>query len=294
MKKTGLRLCLLTLICGILFIMSTVSGFGAEKFAITDSSPKDGQKNTAVENVGVKLTFNQPVNSKENRKANDSCFKLTDPKGKKLPIKVYYNEDKPMQMLVLYDNTTPGKNGIKGNSEYKLQIDGALKSSRGDTLKKDVSITFKTLNQRLNTGIYMGMMALMMIAMVIISAKMARKQNAGDKTQMLDEKEEPFNPYKEARKTGKSLEQVIAEHKKEVEKREAKRAKQRARNPEPEEDIEEEEEMPGRYHVHRVRTVASAGSSYITGRKAAAEAARAEQERLARRRAKRVKGKRKK
>ena len=53
---------------------------------------------------------------------------------------------------------------------------------------------------------------------------------------------------------------------------------------EDDEDIEEEPDN-GNYKVKRPRPIADGGSSYITGRKAEAEARKAEEERLAKRRA---------
>ena len=95
----------------------------------------------------------------------------------------------------------------------------------------------------------------------------------------------PFNPYKEAKRTGKPVTQIIAEHEKAMEKKKAKEAKRAAREKvEDDEDIEEEPDN-GNYKVKRPRPIADGGSSYITGRKAEAEARKAEEERLAKRRA---------
>ena len=86
MRKTITRLCLIV----VLIVLFTGSAF-ADSLEIVEQYPTDGQKNTSVENLSVKLTFNNPVSSEANRDANAACFKLTDTEGTELPIKVYYS-----------------------------------------------------------------------------------------------------------------------------------------------------------------------------------------------------------
>ena len=69
----------------------------------------------------------------------------------------------------------------------------------------------------------------------------------------------------------------------EVAKQEAKAAKRAAAEAVEE---EEEEEDNGNYKVKGPRPISEGGSTYITGRKALTEAKKAEEERLAKRRAK--------
>ena len=107
-------------------------------------------------------------------------------------------------------------------------------------------------------------------------------------------KEEPFNPYKEAKKTGKSVAEVIAAHEKEMAKKAAKDAKKAARHQEEDDDEYEEIEDNGNYKVKGPRPISASGSTYITGRKAEAETRAAEEERLAKRRAANGKKKKKK
>lgn len=82
MKKTSIRICLTAL---IVMIFTSFAFAESGKLELKESYPKDGQKNTSIENVGVKLTFNNKVNKKENQKANSKCFKILDSKGKALP-----------------------------------------------------------------------------------------------------------------------------------------------------------------------------------------------------------------
>ena len=281
MKKTSIRICLTAL---IVMIFTSFAFAESGKLELKESYPKDGQKNTSIENVGVKLTFNNKVNKKENQKANSKCFKILDSKGKALPIKVYYNPDVKGQVLVLYDTVNAKKNAIKGDSKYTLVISKKFVDNDGNTLGKDQKITFKTLNQSLNTKIYLVMMVVMMFGMFFFTSRQAKKHQEEDGDS--DTVNAPFNPYKEAKRTGRPVSEVIAQHEKE-EAKAAKKAARKAAKEAEEDDYEEyEEEDNGNFKVKRPRPISEAGGRYITGRKAIAEAKAAEEERLAKRRAK--------
>ena len=103
-----------------------------------------------------------------------------------------------------------------------------------------------------------------------MTAKNAKKQAEADKKT----KEEKVNPYKEAKKTGKSVEEIVERDQKEKEKRAAKAAKKAAA-----EEEEDDYYDDGKYHVKAPRPISAAGGKYITGRKALAEAQKAEEER---------------
>lgn len=290
MKRIGAIVCLAALIV----TMTASVCFGAQSLKIVDQYPNDGQKNTTKDNMCVKLWFNNDMDSEELQKVNKDCFTITDPKGKKLPIKVYYNNPKDKkQIMVLADtakiNTTKD---IKDNTEYTLTISGKLQDKDGNVLGEDQKISFTTLNQGQSTKIYMIMMVVMMGGMFIFSSRQMKKQAAKDQEEG-KVREEPFNPYKEAKKTGKSVEEVIAIHEKEMAKKAAKEAK-KASHQQDDDDDDYEEEDSGNYRVKGPKPVSAGGSSYITGRKAAAEAKRAEEERLEKRRAANAKKKKKK
>ena len=280
MKRLGSIICLVALIV----TMTANTCFAAQTLKIEDSYPVDGQKNTTKENLCVKLTFNEEVGTKDIKKANSECFKITDENGKKVPIKVFFDPDDSKKVMVLADTTK--KLNITDNTEYTLTIDPAFQDKNGNTLDKEKKISFTTMDQAKGTKVYMLMMVLMFVGIFAFSTLQAKKQAAkmmGDEK----EKEAPFNPYKEAKKTGKPVEEIIAEHEKEVEKKKAKEARKAAHEKRKNEDEEIEDEEPdnGNYKVKRPRPIADGGSSYITGRKAEAEARIAEEERLARRRA---------
>ena len=288
MKRLGGIVCLVALIV----TMTASMCFGTESLKVVESYPKDGQKNTTTENMGVKLWFNNDMGAKDTLKANNKCFKIVGEDGKKLPIKVFYSPNNPKEVMVLLDANK--KVMVEQNSDYKLVIDGNLQDSDGNKLGKDETITFRTLNQKKNTTVYMGMMGIMMVGMFVFSSIQMKRQMEGQ-TDNKAVKEEPFNPYKEAKKQGKSVEEVIRQHEKEVERQEAKEARKAKRHShDDDEDEEEEEELPyGHYRVKGPRPISASGSTYITGRKAEAEARKAEEERLEKRRAANKKKKKK-
>lgn len=285
MKKTGLIVCIVTLILAMVlgtFAMAFADEEEGGEFTLVETYPEDGQKNAAIENLGIKLTFSKPVNLEANQAANNQCFKITGPDGD-LPIKVYYNPDIPEQVLVLKYSEEATTATVRSSEEYTVSISGNFKDNEGNTLGEDKTIKFKTTDLRRNNIVYFVLMGVMMFGMVFFSRRQAQTQAAENGDQAAGGVE-PFNPYKEAKRTGKPIAQVIAEHDKEVAKQAAIEAKRIARE---EAEEEEEEETPsGNYRVKGPRPISAAGSTYITGRKAAAEAKAAEEERLAKRRAK--------
>ena len=287
MKRIGSVFCLVLL----MITMTASVCFGAQDLKIEKSYPRDAQENTSKENMGVKLWFNNDMGNKTSEKANKKAFSITDSKGNKIPIRVFYNPKDSKEVMVLADAVKIAENKdlvIKDNAEYTLHISGDVTDNEGNTLGKEQKITFKTMNQAKNTQIYMVMMVIMFGAMFMFSSRQAKKKMEEERTST---KEEPFNPYKEAKRTGKSVDEVIAAHEKEMEKK----AKKAARHAKQEEDDEEEyEEDNGNYKVKGPRPITAGGGTYITGRKALAEARKAEEERLAKRRAANAKGKKKK
>ncbi len=292
MKRIGAIICLAALIV----TMTASVCFGAQSLEIVESYPKDGQKSTSIENMGVKLTFNSEIGNKDSVKANADCFSITDNEGNEIPIRVFYDPKDSKKMMVLADAVEIANDSdlkIQDNTEYTLHISSDFIDNDGNELGKDTNISFTTLNQSQNTKVYMIMMVIMMGGMFFFTSRQAKKE-ASKQAAERGLKEEPFNPYKEAKKTGKSVEEVIAAHEKEVAKREAKAARKAKRKADEDEDDYEYEEDNGNYKVKGPRPISAGGSSYITGRKALAEARIAEEERLARRRAANAKKKKKK
>lgn len=282
--RYAIVLCLVALITAGASLIYSQNVFGDEGFEIVETYPADGAKNAAVENLGVKFTFSSPIDAEANHEANAKCFSLIGPEGNTLPTKIYYNPKDSTQLLLLYDTTETGPLTGGSSEHYQVKVSGNLVDNEGNVLGQDINIGFDTINQTFNTGVYMVIMVLMMGGMVFFTTRQARKKAAEGTQDGRAPKEEAFNPYKEAKRTGKSVAEVTAIHEREVAKAEAKAAKKNVR--EYDEDYEDEEEFDnGNYKVKGPRPISAGGSSYITGRKALAEAKKAEEERLARRRA---------
>ena len=298
MKRTGRVLLILalvimtvTLTLGVTFAdeaEGTVGGFN-----LVDTYPKDGAKGAAIENFDVKLYFDGEFTKDVLGSKNDKCFQITDPDGNKLPLMVLYDPKHPDVMMILYDYTSEAKDSegnvikVKGDTEYTLKISGDLQANNGDTLGKDVTITFTTINQTRNSLISMGMMFVLYAGIIFFTLRSSKKKAAEEKGNGY----QPVNPYKEAKKTGKSVEEIIEKENKKKEKA-AQKALKEAEEEEDEDDLEPY--VPeGHYRVKAIRTVASGGSSYITGRKAAAEEKAAREARYAKNAKKGKKGKKK-
>ena len=289
MKRIGAIACLAALT--IMMTVSVCFGAQSQKLEIVDMYPEDGQKSTSIENMSVKLHFNSDMGNKTSVKANAKAFQITDDEGKQIPIRIFYNPKDAKEVMVLADTVKLNDNGqrLKDNTKYTLHISGDVTDNNGNTLGADETVSFTTLNHSQNTKVYMIMMVIMFGGMFFFTSRQAKRQAA---KQEAFTREEAFNPYKEAKKTGKSVQEVIAAHEKEVAKREAKAARKAKKETDDEDDYYEEES--GNYKVKKPRPVSEGGSSYITGRKALAEARIAEEERLAKRRAANGKKKKKK
>lgn len=262
MKKRGL----VVLFTIMMLAMSSVAAFAAEDsaFALKSSYPKDGQKNTSIENAGVKLEFNHSITGEKTEANNKKCVTITDKDGKKVPITVLTQDDDTGLMLVLVD-TTDQKYTIENNSDYTLTIDKNFMDSEGNTLGEDIEITFRTFNQRFNMMVNMVMMALMFGGIMFFTVRQTMNQKNEDQLAKEKKGEAKFNPYREAKRTGKSVEEVIAEEEKRRAKAE-KRAKRKGTIKEEEEILDVAELLPYVYRVSEPRPIAEAGGKFISGR----------------------------
>lgn len=244
MKKASL----IAILASIMIMVSSAFCFAEGGFDLASSYPEDGQTNTSMENLGVKLTFSKPLNSDDAKKANADKFAIYDEDGKAIPVQILFSEKEDGLVLVLADID---KGFVaKNNSEYKLVISGELVDNDGDALGADKTVTFKTYNQRVNNIVNMVMMMVMFGGIMVLSLK---QNNDKQEEEPKDApKEAAFNPYKEAKRTGKTVEEVMEEQA----KKEAKEAKKKARKKKaaevpPEKKIDNCAELLNNvYHVH--------------------------------------------
>ena len=242
------KISLIAILTSIMIMAASVFCFAEGGFDLVSSYPEDGQTNTSMENLGVKLEFSSAMNSAEATAANTDKFTIYDEDGKTVPIRVLFSGTDKGLVLVLAD--TDEGFVAKNNSEYRLVISGDLVDNEGNTLGADRTVSFRTYNQRINNMVNMAMMFVMFGGIMVLSL---RQNNEKEEEAPKDEpKEQAFNPYREAKRTGKSIEEVKAEQAKKEAKEAKKKARKAKKTPEqPPQKIENCAELLNNvYHVH--------------------------------------------
>ena len=269
MKRAGAFICVL-----IMTVMLMAPGaFAADGDAdaaaaktsleMLSSSPEDGATGVAVDNLSVKIRFNKDVMpaSDQIKKANAKQFKMVDAEGSKIPVKVYYSEKDEGMILVAADVYSSGssKNRIKGDENYTLTIGRNFQATDGSTTGQQISIGMTTLNQGRSTAIYMVLMILMMAGMVFFTLRSTKKAEQKKKEER--EYKEGVNPYKEAKKSGKSVEEVVAKQSKKKAKKEEALRRQKEAEAAIEAEIIEKIRKESNKRVAAPRPITSAGST---------------------------------
>ena len=267
----------IALLAAVMVMAGTVFSMADDGLKLVSSYPEDDQTNTSMENLGVKLTFNNPINSDEAKKTDESKFSIVDEDGETVPIQVLFSDDNDGLVLVVADVDQGFV--AKNNSEYTLTIDAGLVDNAGNELAKAQTISFKTYNQRVNNWVNMGMMFVMFGGIMVLTIRQNNKKEEEEK----DKKEEPkeaFNPYREAKKTGKSVEEVKAEQARKEEKEAKRRArKNKGKDAPQEKKIENCAALLNNVsHVHAPAPVNKADRSVNALIKMRKDAARAEKE----------------
>lgn len=257
MKRAGVILSLSIL----MFLMSFSVCFAAG-LQLLDSYPRNGSDDSTLENVVVKLYFNEDVSAEEVQAANKGAFKFTDEEGNELPLRILYPKNKD-EIWVLVNQR------LESDSQYKLEISSDLRVPNGDTLGEDQTVEFKTRNTSTDTTVNMALMGIMMVGMIIftsISTKRALKKEEAKKTE-----EQKINPYKVAKETGKPVEAIVAKTEKQKQKAKARAERRNRKLASQDGKSEEEKNDNGNKRVKGPRPISAAGSTYVTGRKAKAE-----------------------
>ena len=226
-----------------------------------DHSEGQRQERFRRKNLSVKIYFDTKMlpKDKATREANAKQFKLTDKKGKKIPIKVYYSHKEEGLVMVVSD-TVKKDIQIEGNTEYDLTIGKDLQSTDGTKMGVSQKLHFKTLDQKGSTRIYMLMMGVMIVGMVFFSSRSAKK--AMEKENEEKGKSETVNPYKEAKRTGKSVEEIVEKDKKRKAKQAEADAKRKAEEKKLQEEVEAKLRKENNKRVSKARPISAAGSTY--------------------------------
>lgn len=258
MKKTGRIVCLVM----VMLMMASTLCFATEGgLKIEQQYPEDGATGTTIDNAGVKIWFNQDVQPKNDkiRKANAESVKLVNEEGKELPTRVIYSPDEEGVMMVLVDS----KKQLDGDMEYTMTIDETFQATSGDLLLGGDKVTFKTLNQKRTMTVNMLLMFVMMAGMMIFATKSTQHDKKKEKA--ASGKHDTVNPYKEAKRTGKSVQEIVAQDQKNKEKEAAAKAKRDAKRAK-----EKEEERREELNIHKVagpRPISAAGGKYKVPKK---------------------------
>ena len=240
----------------------------ADSLEIVDSYPRDGGTGLQPVNCAVKLYFNQDVSGEKYMTANSTCFRITGPDKKALPITVLHDSKDTSMVLVVLKDT------LAEDTEYKLTISGDFTATSGDMLEKNKTITFRTRSTKNDGKVSMVMMGVMFVGIIIFSSRQMKRQTQKDAE--AKEKNAKVNPYKVSKKTGKSVEDIVKKEDKIKRKKAAEEAKVKAAagdNKETKGHAEEEEEVSTNIRVSGPRPISAAGSTYKSGKKAKAEAA---------------------
>ena len=243
------RSTLIALLAAVMVMAGSVFSFAADGLTLVESYPEDGQKNTSIENLGVKLTFSNPINSEEAKKIDESKFSIVDEDGEKVPVKVLFSDKNDGLVLVVADID---KGFIaKNNCDYTLTVDAGLVDNEGNELAQAQTVTFKTYNQRVNNMVNMAMMFIMFGGIMFLTMRQ-NKQKEEDEQAKKEEPKEAFNPYREAKRTGKTVEEVMAEQARKEEKEAKKKARKKKNDDTPAEKKIENcaQYLNNVYHVH--------------------------------------------
>lgn len=256
MKRIGTILSL-----SILIVLLSCSAAFATGLKLVESYPENGTGGLQPAGVAMKLHFNQDVSSADIQEANKRCMKLTDKDGKAIPLKLLHSKAKPKDLLVIVDKT------LEQNSAYKFTLTSDFKATNGESLGQDIKINFKTRNVKNDTNVNMLLMGVMVVAMVFFSSRTMKRQL--QKEQEQKDESGKVNPYKVAKETGKSVEEVVAKAQKEKEK--ANKHKKNNEHLHLESKKEKIEEASTNKRVKTARPISDGGSSYVTGRKGSAK-----------------------
>jgi hypothetical protein len=247
MKRIGkiLSLTILTVL-----LASSISF--AQGLSLESIFPEDGENKLQPTNIAVKMTFSENVTSPVAQAANEDCFTITNPKGKSIKHKTLYNAEKyPNEIWIQI--TEP----LEMETEYTLTVSSDLVSSNGNTLDEPIITHFSTRNTKQDSNGYMIIMLLMVVGMVVFTAWDTKRKLKKDATETNEE--EKVNPYKEARKTGKTVEEIVAKTEKEKAKAEKKKARASKRQSVKEES--EEETQEGVKRVKSPRPISAIGAT---------------------------------
>ncbi len=213
MRSIG-RIVSLVAIIGLIAINISYAG----SLTLEDSFPTEGKSNLNPQNVAVKLIFSEKISNPATAVKNKNSFAIEDEEGKAVNFEPLYNEDKYPNEVWLQIN-----DALEQNTKYKVTVFSGMVSDGGNVLEEDLELNFATRNTEADSKGYMMLMLVMvggmMVFTVVDARRKVKKETAQKKT------DDKVNPYKEAKKTGKSVEDIVAKTEKQKRQAEKKRRK---------------------------------------------------------------------
>lgn len=242
------RKSVIAILVAMLVMLSTALCWADDaNLVIKSTYPENGQENTSMENLGIKMYFEGTFSDENVKAADKKLVKIVDEDGKKVPTDVLFS-DKDNGLVLVVADLNDSDYQVKNNHNYTVVISADFKDDSGKTLGKETKISFKTYNQKVNNIVNILMMVVMFGGITFLTVRQNKKKDE-DQAEVKEPKQENFNPYKEAKKTGKSVEQVMAEEQKRQEKLAKKKGKKKV-DKEPKKKFWCSEYLNNVYHVH--------------------------------------------
>jgi hypothetical protein len=278
--RTVARAAGLAIVLAMTISLATATAFAVGGTLTIDkskTSPKDGSTSVPIENVGIKLYFNEDVTAAAVWENNAACFTLADSEGKPVPTTIVQGGEERNYILVVAEPPSASK-GVPGQlaqkSDYTLTISGELTSASGNSLGEEETIGFTTMDMSANSRLSMLLMVGMMVGIIVLMVLTnTRKMKAEAEAAALLR----ANPYRIAKEKGIPVDEAKALIEKAKEKNREKLEKTGGKAPAPEEKTSAVPRLGAqkpKKETHRVkapRPVSEGGSAYKTNRKAEAE-----------------------
>jgi hypothetical protein len=222
-------------------------------FTLVDTFPQENANNINPQNVAIKLVFSEKISDPVAIAANANSFFIVDEEGNAIEFNPLYNESKyPNEVWLQIAKTLPQ------DTSYKVTVAAGMQSSQGNVLDEAVTLNFSTRNTGNDSKGYMGLMLFMVVGMMGFTIYDTRRKIKKEAEKSRKEDDNKVNPYKEARRTGKSVEQVVARTEKEKAQAEKRNAKV-ARRENAHVKQESKPKKPGVYSVKKARPISDIG-----------------------------------
>lgn len=236
----------------LIVLMMTGFSFG-DGLNLVDSFPHEGVSNINPQNVAVKLIFSEKISDPVSMAANAKSFSIKDEEGNNIEFNPLYNESKyPNQVWLQIAETLPS------DTSYTVTIAAGLQSSQGNVLDEAVTLSFSTRNTGNDSKGYMALMVFMVVGMMGFTIYDTKRKIKKETEKNSKDDDLKVNPYKEAKRTGKSVEQVVARTEKEKAQAEKKNAKV-AKRENATVKQETKAKRPGVYSVKKAKPISEIG-----------------------------------